>query len=331
MLAINRATGELCVADSTSPSLALLDDTRNVRWALTPAALAVTNVSSISDVTFDPASGSLYGSDPVSGRVFVVNSAGTQVSVLGLQLPSGASLTYPTAVQWMNGTLYVLDMPAELPGVATGYGSWVTRFDISTGAALAFWYGLHGPFQPEDDWTMTVDAAGNVFLSDDGDDGHGRVVQLSPNGTALQSFVITDELPQRMPQGLAFDATTCTLWMTDEWDRGVAHIAPDGTLLDFFPSPNGELFYSLVVDSTTQTLVLLANNGVYRMTSNGSLSVIDTSQAALSAQLGAVVVDAAGALYVSDVANSNIVKLSGEGELDASFSTVAAGFSAPVV
>ena len=336
---VSSLTGELWVADQWGGLIALLSSTTfSPVWTVSVNSMLAPSGGYISSITAD-SSGTLYAANSLSSSILQISHTGAIITTnmnLNYSGAVGGPLALPTALWWSSAStipsLYVYDQP---PNLQLNKLSRLVQFSAA-GVALFEWYGVHAAFSPEDDWAIAVDAWGYVYLSDDGYDGHGRVVKFSAINANIevQSFTSPNDQPLAliMPMGLAYDASTCTILASNGLPgQGPVRVAPDGTLLNTFPTSN--IFYSLVVDHTTNTLLLTglytptSSDSVWRLSMDGVYTQIESSAANLSNRLGAVVVDGAGNLFVSDLTNNSVVKMSGSGVRDWTYNTSAVGLS----
>jgi DNA-binding beta-propeller fold protein YncE len=164
--------------------------------------------------------------------------------------PALSGLDYPgsLALDRANGSLWVVEQDGDL----------VHRYDAQ--GALAATAALTRPSQIAVD-TLTHEAWVTSFAS-------GRVVRLSPNGTALDTVTAC-----RGPIGIAVDATRRRIWVADAVGDQVVALARDGTV-QFQIRGLPEARQIVVDESTGEAWVTLTAAGAVARLSPGPREVL---------------------------------------------------------
>jgi DNA-binding beta-propeller fold protein YncE len=202
------ATGVEGLATANSNTLYATDTTRDLLLTVATASGAGTAVGgAVHDVrglAFDPNSTTLYGSDESSNQLITIDlttGAATVVGPLGFTNVRGLAFD-PTGA----GTLYGIDVtnPARLIRIdpATGMGTEVGTLDPAGGTIFNGVLGL--AFDPA--------GAGTLYGSDTS--FFDQLLTIDTTTGAGTTVGARGSLPSRV-EGLAFDATTNTLYGTD--------------------------------------------------------------------------------------------------------------------
>ena len=277
-------------------------------------------------------------------------------------LTAGASFDPPllgaTAIQrYPNRDLYVAEWAVLSQSAADGPMRITLVLHNGSIVAESTAPGQGGAAVPFHGWAMHVDSSLNTYVSDHGVDAqrspYGRVVKLDPNGTALDSWSMSDGAVYSFT-GIAYvDATlqsgSCAFWMVDR-ELGMGRITSNGTVAPFFrqppvdPADNRTARLTGVspsesiinLDSSPPTLLLIDTSSndttkLWRFLPNDqSYSLLNTSAAGLGANIAGVAESPWDHfIYVSDTRAHCVVRLNVSGELDASFDTSPLGFVEP--
>ncbi len=281
-----------------------------------PASAGLNNPEGLA---FD-AAGSLYvasyGSSAHAGNGMVskVTPGGTvSVFITGPTTPT--AIAYDAA-----GNLYIANfwnntITRETPG---GSGSTFVSSGLNHPDGLAF------------------DAAGNLYIANDGNNTVSEVMASQLAGPAPYTpttFVPASAVPGlKGPAGLAFDAAG-NLYVANQTNNTVSKVTPGGTVSTIV-SAGLALPYGLAFDKSGD--LFIANPGV----GNATVSEVMASQLAGPAQSTATPIpasaglglpaglafDAAGNLYVADLENNTVSKVTPGGAI----STVVARLNGPI-
>lgn len=256
--------------------------------------------------------GTIYIADNLrNGRLLRVDSAG----VLSNAVPNVTFVSPQGVLVTADGTAYV-----------TEGGSHVVR-RVTSGAASVF--AGNGRFQFAGDGGpataaslnlpqgIVVAADGTIYVADSGND---RVRSIRPNGVI--DTVRTGTL--RGPTGLARDSAG-NLYVSQPEEGTVVRVTPAGVQSTVF-SLRGSMPLGVAVDAAGNVYIADANYSIVRRVTaagvettyagNGTAGFSGDGQAAARAQLdfpSALALDAAGNLYIGDVANRRVRKVTAGG------------------
>ena len=253
------------IGDGNTASLAMLDS---------PRGLAIDTA------------GNLYISDTLDDRVRKVDAGGIITTVAGMgdnpavsgsrdgELASGAQINSPEGIAVdAGGNLYIADgtiRKVDASGIIT---------TVAGNSAMGPGYsGDGGPAtsaQLSDPHGVAVDGAGNMYISDTGNnsirkvDTSGIITTIVGNGTSYVGVL-------NHPLGLAVDASG-NLYIADTYNNVVRRLSPAGSL------------------------TMVAGNGTASFSGDGGPATSATLDAP-----SAVTVDSAGNLYILDAYNQRV-------------------------
>jgi sugar lactone lactonase YvrE len=302
--------------------------------------------SSPSDVAID-ASGNLYVADYGNNMIRKITADGT-LSVFAGNGSAGsnngtgtqASFNGPSGIAVdASGNVYVADYHNNLirkitsAGVVSTLAGTVINPADTTAAAPSVFLGPSG---------VAVDASGNVYVADSGDNQikmvnpSGTVTTLAGSGNTGSADGPGAAATFYNPTGLAIDASN-NVYVADFLNSRIRKVAPSGTVTTLTGDTTGyadgadtaALFFfpnSLTVDAAGNIYVTDEGNNRIRMISpQGTVSTIAGSGAAgslngagTSASFNGpdgITVDANGNLYVADAYNNLIRKISPTGDV----------------
>ncbi len=160
------------------------------------------------------------------------NSSGAVVKQLGAHdsnLRSFQVLNAPSDVAVDSaGNMWVADQYGS-----SGFPSGSLE-KFSSGGAFIGQYGQVGSSYLNSPWGLTLDASGNVWVSDS---GNGRIVEFNNSGAFLQQFGSqgTGNGQLSQAEGLAFDAAG-NLWIADGINNRIEEFSSSGAYLGQFGS-----------------------------------------------------------------------------------------------
>jgi sugar lactone lactonase YvrE len=304
------------------------------------------------------AAGDLYIADASNNRVRQVSPSGTISTVAGNGAykfagdggpATSASLYFPSAVAVDTaGSLLIADhannriRKVSPPGtITTVAGNGAVGFSgdggPATSASLSYPAG------------MAVDASGNLYIADA---GNNRIRRVSPDGiisTVAGNGVAGfsgDGGPAtgaslNSPMGVAVDSAG-SLYLADYMNNRVRKVSPSGIIStvagDGKQAPSGcsatstSLCYPMGVAVDTAGNLYIADTGNGRMlkvSASGTISTVlyDDGSSGTPASLQSVAVDPAGDLYIADTGNDRVRQLSPSGTLTTSAGSGLSGFS----
>jgi len=223
---------------------------------------------------------------------------------------TAASFNHPYgAVTDGSGNVYIADQANNLVRKITTAGV-VTTFAGSGAAGSANGTGSAASFNAP--YGLAADASGNIYVADF---GNGSVRMITPAGV-----VTTVAGTFTNPIDVAIDKSG-NIYTVDKVDNLVQKLIPGGSVTSFgsgFSAPDG-----IAVDAAGNVYVADASNRVFKVTSAGAVSVF-AGTGAVGAVNGAgtiatfntpagLRVDAAGNVYVCDIGNNLIRKISSAG------------------
>jgi sugar lactone lactonase YvrE len=255
----------------------------------------------------------LYGVG-TGGQLAIDGGAAASLPVTGLGTTAGIAVS-------QSGTVYIAD-PSNNRIVVEPVGGGAQTNLAFTGVTPAT---LNGPMG------VAVDTANNVYISDT---GNNRILEVNATtgiATTLGNYVwvpgnAATAPPQyafSKPQGLAVDKWN-NVYVADTGNSAVveitSNIALGGAvpLLNYPGAPKFSNPVGVAVDSQGNIYVADTKNPTSQIVvlppGGGDLSTIPTSQfpGLVGSGLrspGAVAVDAAGNVYVSDVSNNNVIEV----------------------
>ncbi len=262
---------------------------------LTPAAATGVSIGDPPRVATDSTGNLYFGSQH---SIFKVDTSGTLTRIAGTGRTGltgdggpalNAQLQFPDAIAFdAAGNLYFTERDANLirrisaPGIITTFaGTGAAGYTGDGGPALSAQF--NGPTG------LTVDKAGNLYVADT---GNSVIRRIAPDGTVTKvagngapgfggdgAPAVRADL--NAPQGVAVDAAG-NVYIADTFNNRVRIVAPDGTISTF--AANGYPGFS--------------GDG---MAATGTTLFFPTD----------VAVDAAGSVYIADLGNSRIRKVSG--------------------
>ena len=299
--------------------------------------------------------GSVFIADAYNNRIRKVTPDGIITTVAG----SAANLSNPRGVAVdLAGNLFIADSGNNrirrlTPGgvISTIAGSGVPGFSGDGGAAVSA--ALNSPLG------IAVDAAGNLFIADT---GNNRIRKVAPGGVI--STVAGSGVPNfsgdggaavnaalNSPLGIAVDAAG-NLFIADSGNNRIRKVAPGGSIATVAGNGNGGFSgdaglatsaslnnpYAVAADAAGNLFIADADNSrirkvapdgvVVTVAGNRGYRFEGDGTAATGAVLNAPValaLDTAGNLFIADSGNNRIRKVSPDGII----ATVAASLAAP--
>jgi sugar lactone lactonase YvrE len=222
--------------------------------------------------------------------------------------------------------------PGGTVTVSTLAGSGTAGF--SNTAPVQFYYPLG----------VAVDSAGNVYVADSAND---RIRKITPGGTVTTlagdgtpGFSNTEPIRFNNPTGVAVDSAG-NVYVADKFNHRIRKITPGGTVSTIAGSGTagpgaGQLNNpgGVAVDSARNVYVAdSGNHRIRKITPGGTVSTIAGSGTAGFSDIGwgqfneplDVAVDSAGNVYVADLGNNRIRKITPSGTV----STLNTAFNSP--
>ena len=284
--------------------------------------------------------GNLYIADQRNHRVRMVSSGGVISTVAGTGIPA-------LSVEGLPGAGASLDAPAGLLFDSTGalwigeyFGNRVSRLPpggIMQPTAGNGTAGFNGDSRPATTAQLqapdqiALDAAGNVYIADS---GNNRIRKVTPQGT-ISTYAGTGSpgfggdggqaasAALNLPRGVAVDSAG-NVFIADTNNNCIRKVTPGGLIATVAGGGISPLsFPRSVMVGFDQNLYIAdtGNQRILMLTSAGDISTIAGARSAgfsgdggdaLSAQFTnpvAIAMDAAGNLYVADLDNNRIRKL----------------------
>jgi sugar lactone lactonase YvrE len=197
----------------------------------------------------------------VTGTIWEINSDGTVREIPGTRDAIGSVVGLATGP---DGTIYIVDQIDADP--RTGGGDVKRLQTDSTLSNFADIPDERGFVAPDD---VTVDSQGNVYVSDRGRD---EVWRFDPAGSGVlwwKSPTI-EGATEYAPTGLAYDASTDTILITDSSLNIIYRVSMDGatteTLYQHGTRPNEPVFDGITTaPDGTIYVAALAQDGVARL------------------------------------------------------------------
>jgi sugar lactone lactonase YvrE len=302
------------------------------------------------------APGQSYNINAFAGGGLPNNVAATPTYLAGASLYAGAG--YLPNGYWSDGGVAV-------DGAGNAYfssGNIVFRVDARTGLLTRIagngtfgYYGDNGPATQaalNSPNGVTVDAAGNVYIADTGNQvirkvagglittiaGNGLESPWGEGGTYSGDGGPATRAGLNNPTGVAVDAAG-NVYIADT-DNGVIRKVSNGVITTFFPGPGGELGSpcGVAVDAAGNVYIADVYRNVIRKVSNGVITTIAGTGSqgysgdnglATAAELDSptgVAVDTAGNVYIADAGNRVVRKVS-NGVITTFAGTGTAGYS----
>src|SRR5579872_1889064 len=239
-------------------------------------------------------------------------------------------------------------MAALWPGLSRAQSSPAYTIKTVAGNGTAGYSGDKGPAtsaQIYSAFSVAVDAAGNLYIADGGNncirkvDGTGTITTVAGNGTAGFSADGTAATSAEIadPQGVALDASG-NLYIADSQNSLIRMVGSNGQIAtvvgnineipgfsgDGGPAVNAQIYHpsGLTIDNSGNLYIADTSNNLIRMVApsteittvagNGQVGHSGDGGSATNAQLKnpeAVAVDAAGNLYIADASNNRIRKV----------------------
>ena len=202
----------------------------------------------------------------------------------------------------------------------------------------------------DDPNAIAVDASGNVYIADG---GNNEVEKVTPGGTlSIIAGTGTSGLPTagpatsselNGPDGVAVDSSG-NVYIADTGNNVVEKVTPGGTLsIIAGTTSNSVIFYpeGVAVDSSGNVYIAdTGNNVVEKVTPGGTLSTIAGTGASGAPSAGSAVtsklsrpqdvsVDSSGNVYIADTGNNVVEKVTSGGTLSIIAGTGASGVPTP--
>ncbi len=282
--------------------------------------------------------GKIFIADTVNSRILEASADGTVTRVAGGGIGDGgpatnASLNYPRGIaigpggdvfiaDWLNSRIRKVNPSGTIMTVAGNADPGYSGDDVTATSA-----SLLGPTD------VAVDAAGNLFIADSGNnrirrvDTSGTITTVAGDGGAGYSG---DGGPApaaslNLPRGIAVDAAG-NLFIADTDNHRIRMVSTDGTMTTVVG--NGLPFYGGIEDPATQSRVdrphavdvdgsgnlFIADTGHHRICKRSVSGAItspagEPNSAGLTYPKG-VAVDPAGNIFIADTDNLRILEIS---------------------
>ncbi|MCB9451057.1 MAG: SMP-30/gluconolactonase/LRE family protein [Anaerolineaceae bacterium] len=214
--------------------------------------------------------GTVYTGSYVTGALWAVDAAGEVIEIPGTRDAIGAVAGLTVAP---DGTVYIVDQWDADPRTSGGD---VKR--LLPGGTISVFASINderGFVAPDD---VTLDSAGNVYVSDRGRD---EVWRFAPDGSGSVWWIppTREGVEQYEPTGLAYDPAQDALLVTDGLNNLIYRVAlTDGAteiLYDHGEQPDPPGFDGLTLGPDGMVYVAaLGQRGVARLEENGSLTYI---------------------------------------------------------
>ncbi len=278
-----------------------------------------------------------YNSVSVSPSSFNCSSTGAQAVIVNASNSTGTDpvvkLNYPYGIVTdASGNIYVADAGNNqikritLAGVVTVFaGSGTIGSVDGTGAAASF----NRP------WGMTIDAKGNIYVADAGNNKireitpSGQVSTVAGNGTKGYHDGIGSVVSFNNPSGVAVDALG-DIFVVDSDNNRIREIQSSGYVLTF--AGNGQYssldgygtiagFYDphgIAIDGSGYLYIADGNNRIRKISPIGTVTTIAGNGSGHNDGIGTaasfyfpneIAIDAAGNLYITDTGNNMIRKM----------------------
>jgi streptogramin lyase len=286
---------------------------------------SVTDVQITATVPVSASSGAVKvekNSVQVSGPVFTYQGNGT---VMTFTLTGAASgLNHPSGiVKDASGNLFVCDrdnhriLKITTAGVSTVFAGSTMGFTNGTGAAAQF-------NQP---YSITMDGAGNFYVGDRINHAirkitaAGVVTTLAGNGSGGYANGTGGAAMFNEPLGVAADAAG-NVYVADYINGALRKVTPAGVVTTLTGVPN---IFGVAVDAsgniycaeyTTQQVSKYSSSGVYSVIAGQAGSIGQTDGTGTAARFNypaGIIVDASGNLYVTEIFNHRIRKITPAG------------------
>jgi sugar lactone lactonase YvrE len=295
------------------------------------------------------ASGNIYVADTYNHRIRKITPTGVVTTLAGSGIPgsadgsgTSANFFYPQGVAVDgSGNVYVADTNSHLIRKITPTGV-VTTLAGTEGTNGGFVDGLGTSAQFTNPHSLAVDASGNIYVADTGNNcirkitPTGVVTTLAGSGIAGFADGIGTSAQFKTPCGVAVDGSG-NVYVADTNNHRIRKITPIGvvTTLAGTGAPNGGYvdgpgtsaqFYSphgLAVDATGNIYVAdTYNNRIRKITTAGVVTTFAGSSGGYVEGTGttakfqypySIAIDALGNKYVADYDNDRIRKITTTG------------------
>ncbi len=233
-------------------------------------------------ITTDPANGDLYVADTGNHRVEAFTPTGTYLNTFGSEGTGTGQFKEPAGIAINNGgELYVTDHTNN------GVEQLVTKTLASVVNAPTYSsvFGTSGSGKLDGPYLDAIDASGNVWVVDAGDD---RLVEFLSSGAFVRSVGSEGEGDGhfRLPFGIAINHQTGDIYVTDVFNKRIQEFSSTGEFITAFYVGEGALEYpyGITLDSAGDVWVIRGIGGALEEFSStgSSLRTIHTEDGELS-------------------------------------------------